>query len=109
MKQRLGKTLATIGGAIKPVLATQEAAEDDQTGGAMRIEQTRYERQILDFESEIRRRPWPPNISQICATFSGKRRRRSDGGQGSQNANPPKKGRNMYAAFFAELSEVRKE
>jgi hypothetical protein len=38
------------------VLATQEAAEDDQTGGAMRIEQTRYERQILDFESEIRRR-----------------------------------------------------
>jgi hypothetical protein len=55
-QQRLGKTLATIGGAIKPVLATAEAAADDQTGGAMRIEQARYERQILDFESEIRRR-----------------------------------------------------
>ena len=55
-KQRLGKTLTTIGGTIKPVLATPEAAADDQTGAAVRIEQTRYERQILDFESEIRRR-----------------------------------------------------
>jgi hypothetical protein len=27
------------------VLATAEAAADDQTGGAMRIEQARYERQ----------------------------------------------------------------
>jgi len=56
VKQRLGKTLSVIGGTIKPVLATEEAAADDQTGGAMRIEQLRYERQILDFESEIRRR-----------------------------------------------------
>lgn len=38
------------------MLATAEAAADDQTGGAMRIEQARYKRQILDFESEIRRR-----------------------------------------------------
>jgi hypothetical protein len=56
MKQRLGKTLTTIGGTIRPVLATEATAADDQTGGAMRIEQLRYERQILDFESEIRRR-----------------------------------------------------
>jgi hypothetical protein len=47
VKERLGKTLATIGGAIKPVLATAEAAADDETGAAVRIEQTRYERQIL--------------------------------------------------------------
>jgi hypothetical protein len=46
MKQRLGKTLTTIGGAIKPVLATAEAAADDQVGASVRIEQTRYERQI---------------------------------------------------------------
>jgi hypothetical protein len=55
-KDRLGKTLATIGGAIKPVLATAEAAADDEAGAAIRIEQTRYEREVLDFESEIRRR-----------------------------------------------------
>ena len=44
MKQRLGKTLTTIGGTIRPVLATEATAADDQTGGAMRIEQLRYER-----------------------------------------------------------------
>ena len=38
------------------VLSTEQAARDDAIGAAMRIEETRYERAILDFETEIRRR-----------------------------------------------------
>jgi hypothetical protein len=52
-KPKLGRGLAALTGTA--VLATTEAAADDQTGAAMRIEQTRYEQQILDFEASVRR------------------------------------------------------
>jgi hypothetical protein len=41
--------------AATAVLATPAAAADDQTGAAVRIEQTRHERAILDFEASVRR------------------------------------------------------
>lgn len=41
--------------AVPAVLATPAAAANDHTGAAVRIEQTRYERAILDFEASVRR------------------------------------------------------
>jgi hypothetical protein len=59
-RNRIGKIinppLAQYGSVIPAVLTNSESAADDETGTAVRIEQTRYERAVLDFESEIRRR-----------------------------------------------------
>ncbi len=55
-KQKLGKGLAALTASGPAILSTEEAAAADETGAAMRIEQTRYERAILDFEAEVRRR-----------------------------------------------------
>lgn len=41
---------------VLAVLSTKEAAAADETGAAIRIEQARYERGLLDFEAEVRRR-----------------------------------------------------
>jgi hypothetical protein len=38
------------------ILATAKAAADDESGAAVRIEETRYERAILDFEARGVRR-----------------------------------------------------
>lgn len=60
-RDRLGRLsrptpLAAYGATIPAVLTTDDAAADDTTGASVRIEQARYERAILDFESEVRRR-----------------------------------------------------
>ena len=55
-KNKLGKGLAAMTSTCPAVLSTEQAARDDAIGAAMRIEETRYERAILDFETEIRRR-----------------------------------------------------
>jgi hypothetical protein len=55
-KQSLGKGLAALTASGAAILSTKEVAAADETGAAMRIEQLRYERAILDFETEIRRR-----------------------------------------------------
>ena len=55
-KPKLGKGLAALTASGHAVLSTNEAAAADETGAAMRIEQTRYERAILDFETGARRR-----------------------------------------------------
>ncbi|TPV98761.1 MAG: hypothetical protein USCAAHI_01793 [Beijerinckiaceae bacterium] len=52
MKSKLGKGLSALTGTV---LATPQAAENDQVASACRIEETRYERAILDFESAVRR------------------------------------------------------
>jgi len=52
-KPKLGKGLAALTGTA--ILATAQAAADDQTAAACRIEETRYERAILDFEASVRR------------------------------------------------------
>ena len=54
-KNKLGRGLAAMTSTC-PALSTEQAARDDAIGAAMRIEETRYERAILDFETEIRRR-----------------------------------------------------
>ena len=54
-KQKLGNGLAALT-AAPAILATKEASTAGETGAAMRIEQTRYERAVLDFEAEVRRR-----------------------------------------------------
>jgi hypothetical protein len=54
-KPKLGRGLAALTASGPAVLATKEAAAADETGAAMRLEQTRYERAILDFESSVRR------------------------------------------------------
>ena len=56
VKQNLGKGLAALTASGPAILSTKEAAAADETGAAMRLEQLRYERAILDFEGEIRRR-----------------------------------------------------
>jgi hypothetical protein len=48
------KKAMTLSSAIAPVLATEQAAEDDQTASAMHIEHARFERAVLDFEAAIR-------------------------------------------------------
>jgi hypothetical protein len=53
VKSKLGRGLAALTGTA--VLATPEASANDETGSAMRLEQHRYERAILDFESSVRR------------------------------------------------------
>ncbi|MGQ0445938.1 MAG: hypothetical protein ACT4O2_12640 [Beijerinckiaceae bacterium] len=55
-KPKLGKGLAALTANAPAKLSTTEAAAADETGAPMRIEQTRYERAILDFEAEVRRR-----------------------------------------------------
>ncbi|TPV99022.1 MAG: hypothetical protein USCAAHI_01536 [Beijerinckiaceae bacterium] len=52
--RKLGRGLATLAGSIPAVHSAQSALDDDQTGAAVRIEQIRYERAILDFEAAIR-------------------------------------------------------
>jgi hypothetical protein len=52
---KLGRGLAALTASGPAVLATKEAAASDETGAAMRLEQTRYERTILDFETSVRR------------------------------------------------------
>jgi hypothetical protein len=54
-KQKLGRGLASLTASSPAILATNEAAAADETGAAMRLEQTRYERAILDFETSVRR------------------------------------------------------
>jgi hypothetical protein len=54
-KPKLGRGLAALTASGPAVLATPEVAAADETGAAMRLEQTRYERAILDFETSIRR------------------------------------------------------
>ena len=46
---KLGKGLAALTGTA--VLATPQSAQDDATNAAMHVEESRYERSILDFES----------------------------------------------------------
>jgi hypothetical protein len=53
--QKLGRGLAALT-AVLATLSTPEAAEQDQTGASFRLEQARYERAILDFEVEVRKR-----------------------------------------------------
>jgi hypothetical protein len=48
------KKAITLSASVPAVLATAEAAEDDATALAMRVEENRYERVILDFECAIR-------------------------------------------------------
>lgn len=48
------KKLATLVSAVPTVHATPAAIDDDQTGASCRIEQDRYERRILDFETAVR-------------------------------------------------------
>jgi hypothetical protein len=52
---KLGRGLAALTASGPAVLATNEAAAADETGAAMRLEQLRFERATIDFESEIRR------------------------------------------------------
>jgi hypothetical protein len=52
---KLGRGLAALTASGPAILSTNEAAAADETGAAMRLEQTRYERQVLDFESSVRR------------------------------------------------------
>jgi hypothetical protein len=52
---KLGRGLAALTASGPAILATKEAAAADETGAAMRLEQTRYERAILDSETSIRR------------------------------------------------------
>jgi hypothetical protein len=52
MKQKLGRGLAALTGTA--VLATPQAAADDDTGAAVRIEQLRHERAVLDSEAAVR-------------------------------------------------------
>jgi hypothetical protein len=55
MKPKLGKALAALT-AIPATLSTTESAAHDETGAAIRLEQSRHERAILDFEVEARKR-----------------------------------------------------
>ncbi len=69
---KLGKGLAALT-AVPATLSTPEASEHDQTGAAIRIEQTRYERLVLDFETEIRRRRdarHAEHIANMAAIFA---------------------------------------
>jgi hypothetical protein len=52
---KLGRGLAALTASGPAILATKEAAAADEVGAAMRLEQTRYERAILDFEASVRR------------------------------------------------------
>jgi hypothetical protein len=53
---RLGKGLASLTANTPATLSTPEAAAHDETAAAVNIENARYERAILDFETESRRR-----------------------------------------------------
>jgi hypothetical protein len=55
-KTALGKGLASLTAGGPAVLSTPEAAAHDETSAAMRVEQARYEREILDFENMVYRR-----------------------------------------------------
>lgn len=50
------RQLARFGQSIPAVLSTETVAADDEVGAAIGTENLRYERQVLDFESEVRRR-----------------------------------------------------
>jgi hypothetical protein len=52
--QMVTKKLATLPGSIPAIHSTPEALDDDHTSAAMRLEDLRYERAILDFESAVR-------------------------------------------------------
>jgi hypothetical protein len=54
-KPKLGRGLAALTASGPAILATKEAAAADEVGAAMRLEQIRFERATIDFESEIRR------------------------------------------------------
>jgi hypothetical protein len=71
-KQKLGRGLAALTASGPAVLATNEAAAADETGAAMRLEQTRYERAILDFETSVRRerdRMHAEHLARMAAIF----------------------------------------
>jgi hypothetical protein len=71
-KPKLGRGLAALTASGPAVLATKEAAAADETGAAMRLEQTRYERAILDFETSIRRerdRMHREHLASMAAIF----------------------------------------
>jgi hypothetical protein len=55
-KQKLGRGLAALTASGPAVLSTTEAAAADETGAAMRLEQVRYEREVLDYETSVRRK-----------------------------------------------------
>jgi hypothetical protein len=55
MATKLGKGLAALT-TVPATLSTPEAASNDETGSAVRLEQSRYEQAILDFEVEVRKR-----------------------------------------------------
>ncbi len=50
------RQLTKFGSAIPATLSTPEATADDETGAAEHMEYQRYERAILDFEHEVRKR-----------------------------------------------------
>jgi hypothetical protein len=69
---KLGRGLAALTASGPAILATSEAAAADETGAAMRIEQTRYERAILDYESSVRRerdRMHADHLARMAAIF----------------------------------------
>ena len=53
--KKLGRGI-TLAGKVPVIHSTPTALADDETNAAVQIENVRYERAILDFESEIRRR-----------------------------------------------------
>lgn len=55
-KSKLGRGLSTLTASGPAVLSTEQAAMHDETHAAAAIERARYERCVLDFESEIYRR-----------------------------------------------------
>jgi hypothetical protein len=69
---KLGRGLAALTASGTAVLATKEAAAADEVGAAMRLEQTRYERAILDFEASVRRerdRMHADHLARMAAIF----------------------------------------
>jgi hypothetical protein len=71
MATKLGKPLTATGQAV---LATKEAAANDETGAAMQIERARHERTVLDFEVEVRKRRdamHAEHLERMAAIFEG--------------------------------------
>lgn len=55
-KPKLGKGVAALTATGPAILSTNEAAAAaDETGAAIGVEQAKYERAVLDFETEVRR------------------------------------------------------
>lgn len=55
-KPKCSKGLAALTASCPAVLSTKQAAAADKTHAAAALERARYERCLLDFESEIYRR-----------------------------------------------------